>query len=89
MQEQAQYAIGLGTLSLINAGLAECVAETVPDYLQKAVTLCKDLPRLAAMRDGLRERLRVSALMDEVGVTGEVEAAFSAVWQTWCQKGRE
>ena len=70
---------------LAGAGLAECVAETVADYIQIALSLAGDLPRLAAMRDRQRERLRSSALMDEIGITREVEAAFRAVWHAWCR----
>jgi predicted O-linked N-acetylglucosamine transferase (SPINDLY family) len=73
---------------LSSAGLPECVADTAGDYIQIAQALVSDLPRLAAMRDGLRDRLRASALMDEIGMTREVEAAFREAWHAWCIVGR-
>jgi protein O-GlcNAc transferase len=73
---------------LTNAGLPEYVADNIADYRALALSSSGDLPRLAALRAGLRERLRGSALMDEVGVTREVEAAYRAVWQGWCRERR-
>jgi hypothetical protein len=53
------------------------------------VWLAGDLPRLASLRDGLRARLRASALMDERGVTRELETALREVWQDWCRERNE
>jgi protein O-GlcNAc transferase len=66
---------------LTNAGLAQCVAETCADYEALAKALAYDLPRLVALRRGLRDGVRQSALTDERGVARDVEAAFRAVWQ--------
>ncbi len=76
--------------SVLNAAaLPEFIAETVPDYVERAVWLAGDLPRLASLRDGLRARLRASALMDERGVTRELETALREVWQDWCRERNE
>lgn len=69
----------------LNAGLPECVAESTAEYRTVAIALANDLPHLAELRSGMRTRMRKSALMDEVGVTREVEAAFRAVWVVGCQ----
>ena len=73
---------------LTNADLPEYVADNVADYRTLALSLSNDLPRLAALRAALRDRMRASVLMDEVGVTHEVETAYRAVWQDWCEKHR-
>jgi protein O-GlcNAc transferase len=69
---------------LTNAGLAELVADCQQDYFQVAVSLAADPKRLAQLRSGLRDRLRASVLMDEAGVTREVEAAFRGAWRGRC-----
>ena len=53
-----------GWSQLCNLGLKELAAETPEQYVQLAVDLAGDLPRLQALRAGLRERLRQSPLMD-------------------------
>jgi protein O-GlcNAc transferase len=69
---------------LTNAGLAEMVADHPEEYRQVAVALAADPRRLAQLRSDLRDRLRASALMDEAGVTREVEAALRSAWRDWC-----
>ncbi|MGO9988422.1 MAG: tetratricopeptide repeat protein [Steroidobacteraceae bacterium] len=71
---------------LTNAGLKECVADSYEEYKSVAVSLAKNLQHLEKLRQNLRSRLRSSALMDEIGVTREIEAAYRAVWRTWCRK---
>ena len=40
---------------LSNVGLTETIARTLDEYVELAVTLARDLPRLASLRAGLRE----------------------------------
>ncbi len=49
---------------LTNAGLGELSVETVDDYVETAVRLARDAPRLADLRRTLRARLRASPLGD-------------------------
>jgi hypothetical protein len=44
-----------------------------------------DLPRLAALRGGLRERLRRSPMLDAVSFTWNLEAAYRWMWHGWCE----
>jgi predicted O-linked N-acetylglucosamine transferase (SPINDLY family) len=74
---------GLSILS--NVGLPELVAHSVDDYVAKAVALARDLPRLAALRAGLRERMQRSPLMDAPRFARNIEAAYREMWHQWCR----
>lgn len=77
--------VSRGGLSLLsNAGLPELVAFTTEEYLRIARELASDLPRLAALRAGLRTRLEASPLMDAPRFTRGLEAGFRAMWRQWC-----
>ena len=76
-----------GWSQLSNLGLTELAAETPDDYVRIAAKLASDLPRLAALRDGLRERMRRSPLMDGAQFACGIESAYRTMWRRWC--GRE
>ena len=54
-----------GVTLLSNLGLRELVAETPAQYVQIAASLASDIPRLAQLRETLRQRLQGSPLMNE------------------------
>ncbi|MGO9809862.1 MAG: tetratricopeptide repeat protein [Isosphaeraceae bacterium] len=49
---------------LSNVGLTETIAQDLDEYTELAVSLAGDLPRLAVLRAGLRERMAASPLCD-------------------------
>ncbi|HEY6510843.1 MAG TPA: tetratricopeptide repeat protein, partial [Burkholderiaceae bacterium] len=53
----------LGSSILQGLGRSEWIAEDEDGYVERAVALASDLPALAALRAGLREQMRSSALM--------------------------
>jgi predicted O-linked N-acetylglucosamine transferase (SPINDLY family) len=63
----ATHASRVGASLLRAAGLPACAAGRKSGYVQQAVALAGDLPALAALRAGLRRRLRASPLRDERG----------------------
>lgn len=69
---------------LTAAGCQEFAAVDEADYVARCVELASDLPRLAALRAGLRARLRASPLLDAVGFARDMEAALRKAWHTWC-----
>jgi predicted O-linked N-acetylglucosamine transferase (SPINDLY family) len=79
-------AVGRGGASLLaNVGLPELVARTPEEYRAIAVRWASDRPALAALREGLRDRMMASALMDRSRYAKEVEAAFRRLWMDWCR----
>ena len=69
---------------LTHAGLPELAGDTPDAFVQVAVGLAQDRPRLAELRRTLRERLRVSRLMDAQAHARAVEDAYRTMWRTWC-----
>jgi protein O-GlcNAc transferase len=47
------------------------------------VVLAADLPALAQQRATLRQQMRDSRLMDEVGFARNVEQAYAQMFQRW------
>jgi protein O-GlcNAc transferase len=76
----------IGSSWLHGIGLAELIATSEQAYIQLAVALAKDEARLDALKRTLRPRLAQSPLMDEVGFTRHVEAAYRQMWQMYCEK---
>jgi predicted O-linked N-acetylglucosamine transferase (SPINDLY family) len=78
-------AVGRAGLSqLSNLGLTEFVADTPEAYVQIAAHWAKDLPRLAALRSTLRQRIQNSPLMDAPRFVRTIEAAYRQMWRMWC-----
>jgi predicted O-linked N-acetylglucosamine transferase (SPINDLY family) len=78
----------LGASLLTAVGHPEWIACSEADYVEKAVALAADLPRLAAVRVGLRDAMQNSPLQDETGFARAVEAAYRVMWRTWCAAGQ-
>jgi predicted O-linked N-acetylglucosamine transferase (SPINDLY family) len=77
--------VGRGGLSqLVQVGLPELATGTDAAFTAAAVALAGDLPRLAALRAGLRARLERSPLMDAPRFARNLEAAFRAMWRAYC-----
>jgi predicted O-linked N-acetylglucosamine transferase (SPINDLY family) len=77
-------AISRGGLSILsNLELPELVAASPDEYVRIAAELAANLPRLADLRATLRERMRISPLMDAPGFARDIEAAYRRMWQEW------
>jgi protein O-GlcNAc transferase len=73
-----------GRSILSNIGLREMVADTPEGYIQIAVGLANDQPRLRELRATLRQRMEQSPLMDAPRFARDVEAAYRQMWKNWC-----
>ena len=78
-----RHASRVGNSLLHQVGLTDLVAASEADYLHLACELVQDTTRLQALRSGMRERMRTSALCDETGFCQRVEAAYRQMWETW------
>ena len=62
-------------------GLDAWVAASPEEYVARAVELAGNLSQA---RQGLRERMRASPLMDEARFARDMEALYRQMWRTWC-----
>jgi predicted O-linked N-acetylglucosamine transferase (SPINDLY family) len=69
---------------LSNAGLTETIAADFDEYVEIAVALAGDLPRLERLRQTMRARTASSPLCDSEGFTRDLEAGFRQMWHRWC-----
>jgi protein O-GlcNAc transferase len=68
---------------LSNVGLTDLIAGTADEYVELAVSLAGDLPRLAALRAALRSRVAASPLCDGKRFAGHLMILLRDVWQQW------
>jgi predicted O-linked N-acetylglucosamine transferase (SPINDLY family) len=77
--------VGRGGRSILsNVGLADLVAYSNEQYVELAVKLAGDIPRLRELRRTLRDRMLGSPLMNAPRFARNVEAAYRDVWRRWC-----
>jgi protein O-GlcNAc transferase len=74
----------VGVSLLSNMGLADLVADSPDRYVQIAISLAHDRSRLQEFRSTLRQRMQRSPLMDAPRFARNMEAAYRAMWRTWC-----
>lgn len=77
----ASHGARFGESLLINANLAELIADTPADYVQIAATLASAPETLAALRTNLRTILAHAPLTDARTYVRDVEAAYAAIWK--------
>lgn len=70
-----------GASQLRNLGLPELIARDADDFVRIAAGLAGDLPRLATLRETMRERMQNSVLMDARRFAREIEAAYEKAWR--------
>ena len=66
---------------LTNVGLTETIAGDLDEYVKLAVSLAGDLPRLAMLRAGLRERMAASPLCDGKRFANNLVSILHDVWK--------
>lgn len=73
----------VGVSQMTNLGLPELIARDTNDYVNIAVALANDVPRLTDLRSDLRERLKNSPLMNVMRFTKNLEEAFDLIWKKY------
>jgi predicted O-linked N-acetylglucosamine transferase (SPINDLY family) len=76
-----------GITLMKNVGHPEWIAQNTEQYIQIAMDLVSDLPRLNAIRQSLRQRMINSPLMDGKGFAQDMEAAYRRAWERYCREG--
>ncbi len=66
---------------LSNVGLTETIANDLDEYVELAISFAGDLPRLAAVRAGLRERMESSPLCDGKRFATHLASLLRDVWE--------
>ena len=77
----------VGALILHGAGFDEWISDTEEQYLEKLVELASDLPALAHIRQGLRQRMLDSKLCDAPDFAQRIEQTYQQMWQRYCDQG--
>jgi predicted O-linked N-acetylglucosamine transferase (SPINDLY family) len=73
----------LGSAILEGVGHPQWIAHAEEEYVEKAVALASDLPKLAALRSNLRGEMEASPLMNEAGFARKVEKAYQEMFAKW------
>lgn len=76
--------MGLSILSTVKLG--ELIAKTTTEYVDICVKLANDTALLQKVREGLREDMQESPLLDVATFTRHIEAAYREMWTTWCHR---
>jgi predicted O-linked N-acetylglucosamine transferase (SPINDLY family) len=75
-----------GASPLAHLGLHDLIADTPAAYVESAVRLAEDVPRLLELRATLRERMTRSTLMSPERFTRQLEEAYRWMWRQWCRR---
>jgi predicted O-linked N-acetylglucosamine transferase (SPINDLY family) len=82
--ETAVSRAGLSQTS--NLGLTDFTANSPAEFVKLAAKWSGDLPKLAALRAGLREKMRLSPLMDAKRFAGNIQYTYRELWRRWCAR---
>jgi protein O-GlcNAc transferase len=81
-----RHAGRVGASLLTQVGLTELIADSVGAYVETAVALADDHPRLSDLHRSLRPRMAASPLCDAAAFARKMEAAYRTMWQRWCAR---
>lgn len=71
----------VGVSHLTNIGYPEWIADDRDQYVRIATELASDAERLNTIRQGLREKMSNSPLMDSDAFVAELEEKLIEIWQ--------
>jgi predicted O-linked N-acetylglucosamine transferase (SPINDLY family) len=73
-----------GLTAMSHAGLQQFIATDPDDFVRRGVALAADIPALAALRAGMRERCKRSPMFRPPQVAESVSDALRVMWRRWC-----
>ena len=71
---------------LSNVGLVDWIARDTADYVAIAIAKARDLAALAALRSGMRPRMKASPLCDAPRFGRHLGTALRDIWRDWCAR---
>lgn len=66
-------------------GLSDLVAHSPEQYLNLALYLANAAAHIPALRSNVRQALKSSPIMNEIGLVRSVENAYRNMWLNWCK----
>jgi len=69
---------------LTTLGLADWIASSPDEYVQRAVDASRNPALLAELRSTLRSKMQASPLMDEARFAKDLEKVYRQMWREWC-----
>ena len=82
------FAVRHSVSHLSNVGLTKFIAPTKEAYIDTAVSLAEDLPRLARLRASLRQRMATSPVCDSQKFVKNLEQAYRTMWTQWRENSK-
>ena len=70
---------------LSTVGLSDWIAATPEDYVRLAAEYARAPALLAELRGSLRQKMRLSPIMDETAFVRDLESAYRKMWRAWCE----
>ena len=74
-----------GFTAMSHVGLPQFIAQDKDDYVRKAASLAADIPALAALRSGMRERCEQSPMFRPERIAEGMSRALRVIWRRWCE----
>ncbi|WP_233865311.1 O-linked N-acetylglucosamine transferase family protein [Paraburkholderia adhaesiva] len=74
-----------GATVMGHAGLEQFVATSAQDFVLRGAALAADLPALAELRAGMRERCTASPMFQPEALARGVIRALRTMWRHWCE----
>ncbi|SDK13037.1 Predicted O-linked N-acetylglucosamine transferase, SPINDLY family [Methylophilus rhizosphaerae] len=75
-----------GAMALMqHAGLPAWIAANHQAWIEQGKSLCADLAALAALHNGMRDRLQQSLLSQPARLSASLAEALRNMWYRWCQ----
>ena len=72
---------------LVSGGLGHLAADTPEQFVRIARSLVNDPEALREQRQGMRQSLLSTALLDHQRFTRGLESAYRRMWETWATNG--
>jgi predicted O-linked N-acetylglucosamine transferase (SPINDLY family) len=84
MRAGDRHASRVGVSLLENVGLRECISYDDAQFAAICAALARDAAHLRTLREGMRERVRVSNLTDANAYRAHFTSAMRMIWRERC-----